>query len=206
LPAHFSWDEPARHGKNADVVARTWHTEFSPNSGVLSSKASMDVQFTFTARRPGRIDALFACDVEGMAYPLGFTLTAMAKGLVVTYEVVGDGVAEDDLLISNEPKVRPTCRWRLGPWVAHVPTNPALASSAARRTARSPEGGAQHKAASHSGFWRGLCHLHPEKGPVSASQPQRHPNHVWFRNALLSERTKAIHCWDCAAATLRLEF
>ena len=90
LPAYFNWDEPARHGKNAETVARNWQTAFTPASGTLASKATLDVTFTFTARRPGRVDALFSCDIEGMSYPLGFGLVSMAKGLVVTYDLVSD--------------------------------------------------------------------------------------------------------------------
>ena len=106
LPAQFEFDEPARHGKNADTVARTWHTTFEPNSGVLSSKESLQVKFTFTARRPGRVEALFACDIEGMQRPLGFTLQSISKGLVVTYERVDEKVPLSDIDDeSNEPKV-----------------------------------------------------------------------------------------------------
>jgi hypothetical protein len=101
LPAKFAFSEPKLEG---DPSTSAYDVRFSPSKGSLTEKECKDITMTFIAKRPGRVDALFACDIDGMPFPLGFTLASLAKGLVVTYELIPDEV-EEKIAQSRVPKV-----------------------------------------------------------------------------------------------------
>lgn len=74
--------------------------EFSPSQGTLSEKGKQEVTVTFHPKKPGRVEALLACDVRGMAFPLGFSVMCYTKGLVVVFSL------EDPYKAEREAKAR----------------------------------------------------------------------------------------------------
>ena len=65
--------------------------KFDAAEGNLSEKEEKEIVMTYTAKKPGNIDVIFACDVAGMQIPLGFQLEAtISKGLIVSYSLEQD--------------------------------------------------------------------------------------------------------------------
>ncbi|EQC37574.1 hypothetical protein, variant [Saprolegnia diclina VS20] len=81
LPASFKWVEPQGRSKAYTI-------EFEPKAGNLISKESLTITVTFTGRVPGFTNAVFACNVRGLLAPLGFELSTLQKGLVLSYELL----------------------------------------------------------------------------------------------------------------------
>ncbi|OQR92208.1 hypothetical protein ACHHYP_03955 [Achlya hypogyna] len=81
LPASFKWVEPQGRSKAYSI-------EFEPKIGNLVSKQSLTITVTFTGRVPGLTNAVFACNVRGLLAPLGFELSTLQKGLVLSYELL----------------------------------------------------------------------------------------------------------------------
>ena len=92
--ARFEWSETT----STPEASLPYVVAFEPEAGEIPSKGERKIKFTFVGRRPQRINSLFACDIEGMRLPLGFQLSALAKGLIVLYDVVDlkDDDDEDD--------------------------------------------------------------------------------------------------------------
>ncbi|KAJ1449517.1 hypothetical protein M885DRAFT_535276 [Pelagophyceae sp. CCMP2097] len=65
--------------------------EFSDEAGELAAKEARNVGVTLRANVPGVLDEVVGCQVFGMAEPLGFVLSAVAKAAVVTYEILEAG-------------------------------------------------------------------------------------------------------------------
>lgn len=49
------------------------------------------VEVRFVARSPGVAEELFGCRVSGMTHPLGFQLKAVAKAVVVAFQLLQPG-------------------------------------------------------------------------------------------------------------------
>ncbi|OQS04639.1 hypothetical protein THRCLA_12212 [Thraustotheca clavata] len=81
LPASFKWVEPQGRSK-------AYNIEFEPKIGSLESKQTLIITITFTGRVPGFTNAVFACNVRGLLAPLGFELSTLQKGLVLSYELL----------------------------------------------------------------------------------------------------------------------
>jgi hypothetical protein len=84
LDTKFKWERPAG-------TSPSFHVEFEPKEGELSSKQELEVKVTYTAKLPGMIDDVYACRVYGMTLPLGFSLKTISKGVVVGYELLEEG-------------------------------------------------------------------------------------------------------------------
>lgn len=83
LEASFKFVEPEAAGG-----VRPYSLELTPRSGMIHSKERLAIGVTYTARQAGRFSALVACNVRGLPAPLGFELTSIHKGLVLSYELV----------------------------------------------------------------------------------------------------------------------
>ena len=83
LPAEFNFSRVI-DASSANVHS-IFDIQFSPESGVLSEKELLIVKIRYTALKAGRVNCLFALDVAGMEFPLGFRLNTISKGLLVTY-------------------------------------------------------------------------------------------------------------------------
>jgi len=98
LDTKFKWERPAGPTPSFAV-------DFAPASGTLSSKETLEVKITYTARTPGMIDDVFACRVFGMATALGFSLKTISKGVVVGYERLAAGeLAPEPLCSADAPQ------------------------------------------------------------------------------------------------------
>lgn len=84
LDTKFKWERPAGSSPS-------FHVEFEPKEGELSSKQVLEVKVTYTAKLPGMIDDAYACRIYGMPMPLGFSLKTISKGVVVGYERLEEG-------------------------------------------------------------------------------------------------------------------
>ena len=79
LEAHIAWEQ---------VCIPEYDIVFSPPTGTLSANASMEVNVTFTARRPiGDLERLVKCRVAGMLLPVSIVLRAKTVGLTVKYGI-----------------------------------------------------------------------------------------------------------------------
>jgi hypothetical protein len=83
LPAEFSFSRVI--DPDNESVHSIFDIQFSPNEGVLTEKEYLTVKIKYTALKAGRVDCMFALDVAGMEFPLGFQLNTISKGLLVTY-------------------------------------------------------------------------------------------------------------------------
>ncbi|GMH80067.1 hypothetical protein TL16_g08388 [Triparma laevis f. inornata] len=84
LDTKFKWERPAG-------VSPSFHVEFEPDSGSLSSKQVLKCKVTYTAKLPGAIDDLYRCRIFGMNMNIGFSLKTISKGVVVGYERIEEG-------------------------------------------------------------------------------------------------------------------
>lgn len=50
---------------------------------MIAAKSSVAVNITLTAFKGDRLDKIFVCEVQGMTYPLGFTVNTKVFGLSV---------------------------------------------------------------------------------------------------------------------------
>ena len=102
LPATFKWSEVG--GINGGGYTGTFNQMF----GTLAPKEIRSIYFTYIASKPGKVDTMFACDVDGIPIPLGFNLKTVSKGLVVGYSIVQDkkkGVEKSDEPSSKIPSI-----------------------------------------------------------------------------------------------------
>ena len=83
LPAEFQFSRVV--DPDNENMQSIFDMEFSPERGSLSEKESLTVTIKYTALKAGRVDCMFALDVAGMEIPLGFRMTTISKGLLVTY-------------------------------------------------------------------------------------------------------------------------
>lgn len=84
-------------GEEESLTSRPYDVTFSSPKGVLEPKEVRTIEMTFNARKPGRVGTIFACEVEGMSVPLGFTLHSLVRGLVVAYSLVEDNVTAESM-------------------------------------------------------------------------------------------------------------
>ena len=83
LPAEFSFSRVI--DSDSESVHSIFDITFSPSEGVLTEKEYLVVKVKYTALKAGRVNCMFALDVAGMEFPLGFQLNTISKGLLVTY-------------------------------------------------------------------------------------------------------------------------
>ena len=84
LDTKFKWERPAG-------VSPSFHVEFEPASGSLSSKQVLKCKVTYTAKLAGAIDDLYRCRIFGMNMNIGFNMKTISKGVVVGYERIEEG-------------------------------------------------------------------------------------------------------------------
>ncbi|XRB18068.1 flagellar associated protein [Pseudoscourfieldia marina] len=83
LPAKFQWD-PKTLGATKHLV----DIEIVPNKGIIAPAGKRNLTVTFLPKEAGFADIIAACDVVGMAKPLGFRLKTEVKGLVIAYSII----------------------------------------------------------------------------------------------------------------------
>lgn len=88
LEASFKFVEP-----EATSGVKPYTLELTPKTGTIRSKERLEIAITYTARQAGRFSALVACNVRGLPAPLGFEVTSVHKGLVLSYELVENPAA-----------------------------------------------------------------------------------------------------------------
>ena len=88
LPAKFAWSPVI--GSGQEELFNLFDIKFDTAEGNLSEKEEKEIVMTYTAKKPGNIDVIFACDVAGMQIPLGFNLKTISKGLIVSYTLEHD--------------------------------------------------------------------------------------------------------------------
>ena len=91
LPAEFKFSRVI--DKDNENIHNIFDIQFSPNEGCLSEKEELTVTIRYKALKAGRVNCMFALDVAGMEFPLGFQLNTISKGLLVTY-TLQNNVAE----------------------------------------------------------------------------------------------------------------
>mmetsp|Transcript_28938 Transcript_28938/g.67308 ORF Transcript_28938/g.67308 Transcript_28938/m.67308 type:complete len:2187 (+) Transcript_28938:98-6658(+) len=104
LSTKFKWERPMG-------IPTAFDLKFEPAEGAMAEKESLEIKLTFTAGHTGVIDELFACVIFGMPRPLGFSMKASAKGVVVAYENLPDatpappplGAPKDPQYLGSEP-------------------------------------------------------------------------------------------------------
>ena len=85
LPADFKWNAVVGNGQ--EKIFDGFDLTFEPAEGLLSEKEEREILVTFNAKVAQTVDVMFACDVVGMPFPLGFMLKTVSKGLVVAYSL-----------------------------------------------------------------------------------------------------------------------
>ncbi len=55
-------------------------TVFEPARGVVKARSEQLITISFTFYKGGKIEELFACEVEDMDAPLGFLLKSIIRG------------------------------------------------------------------------------------------------------------------------------
>ena len=62
------------------MVADEITAAFEPSRGVVKAKSEQLIMVTLTFYKGGKIEELFACDIEDMDSPLGFLLKSTISG------------------------------------------------------------------------------------------------------------------------------
>ena len=98
LSADFEWDAEPPEGP-----CKLMKCSFSPMVGTLAPKGEQVFDVTFTPLAPGKVDTLFACNVKGMLAPLGFALSSLVKGPVMSYALLADGEEPPPSVLETTP-------------------------------------------------------------------------------------------------------
>ena len=86
LPAQFKWRILNPPSKESCSL------KFTPRHGVVDPQTEVSVQVTFTPLTAVRFELLCICEVVGMPEPVGFLLTSLARGLILSFV----GLNEDE--------------------------------------------------------------------------------------------------------------
>ena len=89
LPAQFKWrvlNPPAKE---------TCSISFSPRHGTVDSCGNMAIKVTFTPLTAVRFELLCIAEVVGMPEPIGFLLTSLARGLILSFVGITDEEAAE---------------------------------------------------------------------------------------------------------------
>ena len=79
LPAQFRWRVLNPPGKESCTL------KFSQRQGTVDRRGAQEIDVTFTPLSAVRFELLCICEVVGMPEPIGFVLTSLARGLILSF-------------------------------------------------------------------------------------------------------------------------
>jgi hypothetical protein len=95
FPVPFSWQDVKSQGNRGCYLTNILDLTlvFSPPSGVLEGKATLEVSFEFTGHKKtnGSLQLLILCNSSELLRPTGFELHTTIEGLKVSYGISTDG-------------------------------------------------------------------------------------------------------------------